>query len=872
MRPVAVGQELLERSHELAALRDALAAVRADGRGRLVIVAGESGIGKTTLLRTFCDGARSARVLWGACDALHTPRPLGPLLDMVDDFVGDAGALGKDGATPGAVLAALAGELRRRSPSIVVFEDLHWADEATLDLLRLLGRRVESLPALVLATFRDDELDRAHPLRIVLGELPARPVRRMPLSRLSEAAVGALTDSVGIDAAEVYRITGGNPFFVTEVISAGGDGVPATVRDAVLARAARLRPGARALLDAAGIVPPHVEIWLLEAMADEQIRHLDDCLGSGMLVARGDAVGFRHEIARVAIEEALPPHTRVELHRRALAGLVAAPERHPDRARLAYHAEATGDAAAVCAFAPLAAERAAALGAHREAAAQFARALRFAHSLPAEERAALLERRSYECYLTDLIPQAIEARREALELHRARGDRLRQGDAHRWLSRLAWFQADHPLAEEEAARAVELLEGLPEGRELAMAYSNKAQLRMLATDLAGAREWGARAIALAERLGESEILAHALNNVGTAELQAGLDAGVPKLERSLQLARAAGSDEHVARAYTNLGSTGFLVRGYAFADQVLDAGIAYCQDRDLDSWRLYMLGCKALSSLEQGRWDEAADCASGVLRHPGVAASHRIYALCALGQVRARRGDPDPWGPLDEVLELARRSTELQCLTPVLAARADAHWLAGEERRIGAETEEALEQARALANPWALGELCVWRRRAGLHDEVRTAGMADHHRLELAGEWQAAAEAWRAFGRPYEAALALAEAPDVDALRRSHADLQAMGARPAAARVARALRERGARGLRLGPRTATRGNPAGLTRRELEVLRLVAEGLRNADIAAQLFLSAKTVDHHVSAILRKLGVQTRGQAGAAAARLGIVEK
>lgn len=271
------------------------------------------------------------------------------------------------------------------------------------------------------------------------------------------------------------------------------------------------------------------------------------------------------------------------MHRRALAGLVAAPGRRPDVARVAHHAEAAGDVQAVVAHAPVAAERAAALGAHREAASQLERALRFAGGLPPGERGALLERRAYECYLTDLIPEAIEARREALELHRQRGDRLREGDSHRWLSRLAWFQADHPLAEKEAARAVELLEELPEGRELAMAYSNKAQLRMLATDLHGAVEWGERAIALAERLGETEILAHALNNVGTAELQAGLDSGVAKLERSLQLARAEGLEEHVARACTNLGSVGMVVRGYAFADGVLDRGIAYCQDRDLDS-------------------------------------------------------------------------------------------------------------------------------------------------------------------------------------------------------------------------------------------------------------------------------------------------
>jgi DNA-binding NarL/FixJ family response regulator len=164
---------------------------------------------------------------------------------------------------------------------------------------------------------------------------------------------------------------------------------------------------------------------------------------------------------------------------------------------------------------------------------------------------------------------------------------------------------------------------------------------------------------------------------------------------------------------------------------------------------------------------------------------------------------------------------------------------------------------------------CLWRRRAGLGDAVDPAELPEPYRTELSRELDAAAERWAALGCPYEAALALAASEDPDTLRRSHAELRRLGARSAASRVARALRERGVRDVRRGPRAATRQNPAGLTARELEVLELVAEGLRNAEIAGRLFLSEKTVDHHVSAILRKLGVHTRGQAGAEAVRLGV---
>jgi DNA-binding CsgD family transcriptional regulator len=863
---------LLERSVQFAALDGHLAALRAQGRGRLVLIGGEAGIGKTALVRAFCESRRATRVLRGACDALYTPRPLGPFVDIADEVGGELGAVVEQGPAPGVLVAALARELRSRPAGIVVLEDLHWADEATLDVLRLLTRRIESLPALVLATYRDDELDREHPLRIVLGELPSGPAQRMALAPLSARAVAALAgSSAGVDHAELHRRTAGNPFFVTEVLAALDAAIPETVRDAVLARAARLDEGARALLDAVAIAPLRAELWLLGALADGELDGLDDCLASGMLRAEHDAVSFRHEIARVAVEEALSPHRRVALHRRALAALAAhRTSAHP--ARLAHHAEGAGDADAVLRHAPAAGERAAMLGSHREAAAHFARALRYGADLAPERRAELLERRSYECYLTNDVVHAVDARRRALHEHRAAGDSLREGDAHRWLSRLAWFSGDNATAEDEARLAVELLERLAPGRELAMAYSNTAQLRMLASDQPGASTWGARAIELAERLGETEILVHALNNVGTAELQVGMAGARAKLDRSLALALEAGLEEHVARAYTNLGTTSVALRDYARADRHLDAGIAYCTEHDLASWLAYMTGWRSRSELDQGRWDAAGASASSVLAQPGVAPPSRITPLAVVGRLRARRGDPDPWSPLDEARELARGTGELQRLVAAAGARAEARWLAGETGEIDAETAATLALALELRDGWAAGELYLWRRRAGLVDEIELDDLAEPFRLELEGSGEAAAELWAAIGCPYEAALALTSAERESAQRRGLAELQALGARPAATRVARALRERGIRDVRRGPRAATRDNPAGMTARELEVLALVAEGLRNAEIAERLFVSEKTVGHHVSAILRKLDVRTRSQAGAEAARLGIVER
>ena len=372
---------LLERAEQLASFDDRLSALKAKRRGRLMLVAGEAGIGKTTLVRAFCGRARGVRVLAGGCDALHTPRVLGPFVDIGEESGGELAAVVAQGATPGAVVSALIRELRDR-PTIIVLEDLHWADGATLDVLRLLARRIDPLPALVLATYRDDELHQTHPLRVALGELPVAAVERMSLAPLSLDAVELLAGPAEVDAGELHRRTSGNPFFVSEALAAGCDEVPETVRDAVLARAARLDDEARTLLEAVAIEPARVELWLLEALLGGEPVGLDACLASGMLRAERNTVGFRHEIARVVVEEALSPHRRVQLSRRALGALTAAIGRRPDLARLAHHAEAADDAEAVLRYAPAAGERACKLGSHREAAEQFARAVRFAGELP----------------------------------------------------------------------------------------------------------------------------------------------------------------------------------------------------------------------------------------------------------------------------------------------------------------------------------------------------------------------------------------------------------------------------------------------------------------------------------------------------------
>jgi DNA-binding CsgD family transcriptional regulator len=854
---------LLERDSALEELRLALAEA-AGGRGRLVLVAGEAGVGKTAVVQAFCneqDG--EVRVFGGSCDPLFTPRPLGPFADIADDAGGELAAVLERQGSAHDLVSALLAQTTGRRPAIFVLEDVHWADEATLDVLRLLARKIDRAAALVLVTYRDDELDRTHPLRFMLGELATGDIaERLKLVPLSPDAVAELAEPRGVDANELYDKTGGNPFFVVEALATGVDGIPETVRDAVLARAARLSPAGRSLLEAIAVVPQQVELWLLDALAAEVADRLDECVASGMLTFESTGVAFRHELARLAVEDSVAPRRRLELHRRAVAALVGAPGGVPDLARLAHHAEAAGDIEGVLRFAPAAAARAASLGAYREAAAQYARALRFGARLPTAERAMLLERRSHACYLTDQNDAAVEAIEEALECRRRLGQKLEEGDALRWLSQILWCPGRTVESAQAAREAVTLLETLPPGRELAMAYANLAETCASAGRGEEAVEWAERALELAERLDDTGIAAFALTTIS------GCESNWEKLEQSLELADRAGLAEQVGRTYIWLVGAALSAGLYSLASRHLDAGINYCSDRGLERDRLYLLAFRARVALDQGRWEQAGDSAAAVIRVPRTSITPRIVALSVLGLLRARRGDPGQWEALDEAWALAEPTGELPRLAPVVTARAEAAWLKGDRDAIAEASDAVLPLA--LERDWGslVRDLVLWRRRAGLEEPP---GATDPNRLQPAGDWALAAERWRELGCPYEAALALADADEEEPLRQALEEFQRLGAQPAAAIVSRRLRELGVRGVARGPRPSTRRNHAQLTNRELDVLRVLADGLRNAAIVERLFVSPRTVDHHVSSILRKLDVQSRGEAVAEARRLELLQ-
>jgi DNA-binding CsgD family transcriptional regulator/tetratricopeptide (TPR) repeat protein len=549
--------------------------------------------------------------------------------------------------------------------------------------------------------------------------------------------------------------------------------------------------------------------------------------------------------------------------------LAGAPGRRIDVARLVHHAREAGDVEAVLRWAPEAARQAAAVAAHREAVGHYRAALAHAERIPPSTRAELLEGYSVEAYLSGLSEEAVSARQAAVGLREAAGDPEKLGETLRWLSRLHWWDGSRREAEAAATRAIAVLETLPPGRQLAMAYSNQAQLDMLAQRVEAAMRWAGRAIELARRLDDQETLTHALTNIGSARFHAGDPGGRAELEEAFQVAVAAGLEDHAARAVGNLATISAEIRDHRYARQDLDRALAFVQAQELSGWVQHVLGHRARLRLDQGDWAGTEQDARAALAEAVQGGARVVDALVPLGLLQARRGDPEAAATLQDATERAFATGELQWTAPVAAARAEHAWLHGDDQRAAEEAARCFELAAQAAHRWFAGELAVWLRLAGA--PVRApAVMAEPHRLLLAGDWRAAADAWQERGWPDERALALACGDQDEALLEALALLDGLGARQTAQRLRRQLRRRGHLRVPRGPNRATAANPAGLTGRQVEVLGLLAEGLTDAEIAARLSLSAKTVGHHVSALLAKLGAGSRREAVAAARRLGVV--
>jgi DNA-binding CsgD family transcriptional regulator len=858
---------VLERQTQLEALTEYAGEARA-GQGRLVLVAGEAGVGKSTLVERLEAQLPDARWFWGACDGLFTPRPLAPLVDVAAELGGDLAAGLRSGADRGDLFSALLRQVDQPGTlTVLVVEDVHWADEATLDLLRFLGRRIRGGSVLVVVTYRDDALPADDPLRVALGELSTqRSTRRVDVPRLTREAVGALAAGTDIDPEQLYDLTGGNPFFVVEVLRAGVASMPTSARDAVLARVAGLSEPAHAVLEVAALAGPRVDVALLDAVVGAPPSAIDELLAAGLLAGDGDRLRFRHELARLAVEQAIPAHRRTTIHRAVLDVLRDADG--ADDTRLAFHAEGAGDAELVLEHAPAAGRRASELAAHREAAAQYERALRFAGSTDARTRARLHDELAYELSLVDRWEESALHRGSALELWREVGDLLRVGDDLQMYARTMWRLCRGEEERAAAAEGLAVLEALGPGPELAKALVYGAGQLAVDGQPGPAVAMADRAIAMAGDFGLPEVLSDGLNTKACVLADQRDASWRDLMEEALQVAVDKGLHQQAGRAYANLHEMALALLAFPQALQTYVDGVAYCDEHDIATYGTCLRGGHVQMLARTGGWSEAVPVAEAGLAST-ASPVNRLNPLINLGRIAARQGDARAWALLDEADVLADGVAEPGWQLMARLARAEARWIDGDDDAARLETRRALDVADTCDRGFR-AEAGVWWRRLTGEVVVPVDSAPEPYASQLRGEVGPAALGWEDLGSHYDAALALADSTDGTVLRESLARLEALGAPAVARRVRQRMRDLGIRSVPAGARASTRSNPAGLTTREREVLVLLVDGRSNEEISAQLVISVKTVDHHVSAVLGKLGVPSRKVAAREAVRLGLV--
>jgi DNA-binding CsgD family transcriptional regulator/tetratricopeptide (TPR) repeat protein len=853
-------QALLERAGDLAVLADAVDDA-SERRGSVVLIAGEPGIGKSTLVRAWmADPALSARRLVGWCDDLLTSRTYGPFRDVARTAGGVLAEAIAASDTPGvmeAVLELLDDPFR---PTVLILEDVHWADDATLDVVRFLGRRIARLAAVLVLTYRPDELEPDHPLHRVLGSFSDSSVRRIHPRPLSARAVADLLAGSDLDVEDVLGLTGGNPFYVTELARHPGERLPASVADAVVARLHRLPARTQW---AVGLVAVQPRALPLQQMIDllGTITDLAAAEVHGLLTMADGLVGFRHELLRQAVLGSLPAAIRIAHHETTLDHLLADVDsdsiRNDESAAILHHAVEAGRGDVVARIGPGVAHAAFDAGAHLQAVAHQEHVLRYEELVDPDDLARLFVERSWSLYNLHRFEEAVTAAERSIAAYETLGDRQMRCRLYLTLSRMLYIANRVDEAAEALAEAEVLLPGC-EPYVQAEFLTNRLALLALTDRYAEVLAGSETALAAARAVERMDLVAHVENYAGCAAAVLGdFDAGIERVRLARCIAEEGGWTEATARAHTNLVELLVQARRFDEADLAITEALAYYEKHDFRAHRYNTLGQRAFVAILRGDWRAAGRVLAEVsvpVRGAGVLGA--IWAT-ARAMLAVRSGAEDAEDALVAAWEPALASGSAQYIVPIAIAAIEHAWMLDRPE----EAEPFLAPALAASQGW-WRELLLWRLRLVQELRIDEDLTLEPERTSLAGDWRSAAARWRELRMPFELGIELLQSGDEVAMQEALRVFDDLGAEPAARLARRRLREAGVRHLPRGPRASTREHPAGLTERQAEVLTLLTEGLTNAEIADRLVVSVRTVDHHVAAVLQKLGVATRQEAAA----------
>ncbi len=850
---------LLERETELGLLSDLLAGVGSSG-GKVVLIRGEAGIGKSSLVGAFLDScADTAHTHVGVCDNLQTPQPLGPLWDIARSEPALRHALQERDRQ--AVLEAFFDlSLVSLRPSIVVIEDTQWSDEATLDAIKYVGRRMARANGLLLLTYRIGEVDIDHPLRSVIGDLPPQIVTRIELEGLSRSGVAEIVGESGLDPGRIFEATHGNPFLVSEMVLAGGDNVPSSVGDSVMARVGKLSAPARDMLRVLSVIPQRVPRLDLALLTGGSLGDVAECERLDLLVVAPDSIGFRHELIRRAVEASLTISESISVHARLLSVLPS----DTDPARVVHHARGANDVARLIEFAPKAAGAAEEVGAHREASAHYRALEPYLEQIPAADRANLLmEWARVEYYLANT--KAIDILDSAIELYREHGSGRDLAAALGLAVAVNETHARTKVAESHALEAIRVLE--PEGpsSDLASALSRYADLLLHQGEGVRADPVVERAIEMGQETGSEVAQIRALIVKGMLAYVRGMSNGRGLIEQARSRAEKGNHRYEEVSALRSLAYSAQEHNDMDLAQDLAQRARATAIRYELPFLESEANGVYADSLMRTGNWEAAEDLATESV---GSHANADVHLMRVLGLLRLRRGRSGGRQNLDGARKLAEESGEIDYLLHVAAAIAEEMWLDGlVDKDLTARYRELVDRGIRHEFPWLAGALAFWLWMLGELDGIPKEIPAPYAQSFL-GEYAQSAAFWEAKGMPYEQALALSHGDPEDRFEALEL-LDSLGADAVAAKLRRDLRAEGVSVPR-GKGRATRGHAAGLTARQAEVLQLLSHGMSNTEIADRLFVSPRTVENHVSAILAKLDSPTRDEAVAVARKSGLI--